>query len=120
MIATIEGPNGRDAVSNEPMQGQRYEITVSGNGETLRINGDDGLCWARFSKRFGIDVHGNASLQSAASEFVLYAVHKGHTSDWNRLCRGISFGFAEVPRQQGFVVACGLGAYFGERDHEFG
>jgi hypothetical protein len=97
MVATIEALNGRHVVSNEPIQGQRYEITVSGNGETLWINGEDGLCWARFSKRFGIDVHRNASLQSAASE-CLYCTHtRAGVDDW-------AIFRAEVLRHHGAVV----------------
>jgi hypothetical protein len=38
-----------------------------------------------------------------------YAVHEGHPSDWNGLCRGLPFGLAKVPGQQGFVIIDGLG-----------
>ncbi|WP_036001685.1 hypothetical protein [Paraburkholderia caribensis] len=81
----------------EQIQEDRYEIVVSGNGDTLWVNGDDGLCWARFSKRFGIDVHRNASMQDAASE-CLYCTHsRAGVDDWAIFC-------AEVLRHHDVVV----------------
>ena len=38
-----------------------------------------------------------------------YAVREGRSSDWNGLCRGLPFGLAKVPGQQGFVIIDGLG-----------
>ena len=55
-------------MKGEDIQFDRYEIVVSGNGDTVWINGDDGLCWARFSKKFGIDVHRSSSMQQADTE----------------------------------------------------
>jgi hypothetical protein len=85
------------SVDDEQIQEERYEIVVSGNGDTLWVNGDDGLCWARFSKRFGIDVHRNASIQDAASE-CLYCTHStAGVDDW-------AIFRAEVLRHHGAVV----------------
>jgi hypothetical protein len=39
-----------------------YELLT--DGRTVWVNGDDGVCWGRFS-RFGIDVHHNAEGQRA-------------------------------------------------------
>lgn len=39
------------------------EVIASSNGETLWVNHLDGSCIARFSKRFGIDVHNTATDQ---------------------------------------------------------
>lgn len=85
------------SVGNEQFQEERYEIAVSGNGDTLWVNGDDGLCWARFSKRFGIDVHRNASMPDAARE-CLYCTHsRAGIGDW-------AVFRAEVLRHHGAVV----------------
>jgi hypothetical protein len=85
------------SVDDEQIQEERYEIIVSGNGDTLWVNEDDGLCWARFSKRFGIDVHRNASIQDAASE-CLYCTHsRAGVDDW-------AIFRAEVLRHHGAVV----------------
>lgn len=75
----------------------RYEIQVSSNGDTLWVNGDDGLCWARFSKRFGIDVHRSASMRVGTSE-CLYCTHGGAgVEDW-------AIFRAEVLRHHGVVI----------------
>jgi hypothetical protein len=82
---------------DEEIQEERCEIVVSGNGDPLWVNGDDGLCWARFSKRFGIDVHRNASVQEAESE-CLYCTHRrAGVEDW-------TISRAEVLRHHGAVV----------------
>lgn len=85
------------SVDDEQIQEERYEIVVSGSGDTLWVNGDDGLCWARFSKRFGIDVHRNASIQDATSE-CLYCTHNRAGVDDRAIFR------AEVLRHHGAVV----------------
>ncbi len=40
-----------------------YEVITSKNGDTVWVNYLDGSCIARFSKRFGIDVHNTATDQ---------------------------------------------------------
>lgn len=78
----------------------RYEVTVSANGDILWLNGDDGLCWARFSKRFGIDVHRSVTMQDSASE-CLYCTHKkAGITDW-------AIFRAEVFQHHGAVIAAG-------------
>lgn len=66
----------------ELIEGEHYEIATSANGDTLWVNGDDGLCWARFSKRWGIDVHRSQATGPAETE-CLYCTHKEATeADW--------------------------------------
>ena len=67
---------------DEEIREERYEIIVSGNGDTLWVNGDDGLCWARFSKRFGLDVHRNASMQQAERECLQRTHSRAGVEDW--------------------------------------
>ncbi|PLZ01756.1 hypothetical protein CY652_13825 [Burkholderia sp. WAC0059] len=63
-------------------QETRYEIVVSTTGDTVWVNGDDGLCWARFSKRWGIDVHRSEAMPPADSE-CLYCTHsKAGVEEW--------------------------------------
>jgi NAD(P)H-hydrate repair Nnr-like enzyme with NAD(P)H-hydrate epimerase domain len=84
-------------MEDEDIQYDRYEIVVSGTGDTVWINGNDGLCWARFSRRFGIDVHRSASMQQADTE-CLYCTHgKADGEDW-------AVFRAEVLRHHGVAV----------------
>ncbi len=84
-------------MEDQDIQFDRYEIVVSGNGDTVWINGDDGLCWARFSKKFGIDVHRSASMQQADTE-CLYCTHgKADVGDW-------AVFRAEILRHHGVAV----------------
>ncbi|SEK08881.1 hypothetical protein SAMN05192539_104243 [Paraburkholderia diazotrophica] len=84
-------------MQDEDIQVDRYEIAVSGSGDTVWINGNDGLCWARFSKRFGIDVHRSASMQQADTE-CLYCTHgEAGVDDW-------AIFRAEVLRHHGVAV----------------
>ena len=76
---------------------QRYEVIVSGNGDTLWISGADGLCWVRFSRRFGVDVHRSASTQEDKGE-CLYCTHGGAGFDDWTIFR------AEVLQHHGIVV----------------
>ncbi len=74
-----------------------YEIAVSANGDTLWLNGGDGPCWARFSKRWGIDVHRSEAMGDAAH--CLYCTHGRTTeADWVTFC-------AEVLRHHGIDIA---------------
>jgi hypothetical protein len=84
-------------MEKEDFEEDRYEIAVSGNGDTVWINGDDGLCWARFSKRFGIDIHRSASMGQADTE-CLYCTHGNAGVDAWTIFR------AEVLRHHGIVV----------------
>lgn len=78
----LASKNGNARMGNERIEGDRYEVAVSGNGDTLWVNGDDGLCWARFSKRFGIDVHRSSAMPESARE-CLYCTHsKAGITDW--------------------------------------
>ncbi|WP_432263397.1 hypothetical protein [Cupriavidus sp. TMH.W2] len=54
-----------------------YEIQVSARGDTVWVNGIDGSCLARFSKRFGIDVHRTAADQLKGGEQCLFCTHTG-------------------------------------------
>ncbi len=69
-------------MKGEDIQFDRYEIVVSGNGDTVWINGDDGLCWARFSKKFGIDVHRSSSMQQADTECLYCTRGNADADDW--------------------------------------
>jgi hypothetical protein len=57
------------------MQPPLHEIVVSARGDILWVNGDDGSCLARFSKRGGIDVHNSATAQIAGSKECLFCTH---------------------------------------------
>lgn len=65
----------------ELREDEHYEIAVSANGDTLWVNGEDGTCWARFSKRWGIDVHRSEAMGDAPH--CLYCTHGQATAtDW--------------------------------------
>lgn len=57
-------------------EGVDYCIDVSGDGGTVWINGADGSCIGRFSKRFGLDVHKTASEQAAGGSQCLHCTHE--------------------------------------------
>lgn len=57
-------------------EGIDYCIDVSGDGRTVWVNGSDGSCIGRFSKRFGLDVHKTASEQVAGGAQCLYCTHE--------------------------------------------
>lgn len=52
-----------------------FEITTSTLRDTVWVNGPDGSCLARFSKRYGIDVHTSAEAQLAGAEQCLFCTH---------------------------------------------
>ncbi|BEU25570.1 hypothetical protein [Paraburkholderia sp. 22B1P] len=79
------------------VEGLHYEIAVSGNGDTLWINGDDGSCWARFSKRWGIDVHRSQAMPEAQTE-CLYCTHQRASEEGWEIFR------QQVLRHHGIVV----------------
>lgn len=57
-------------MTGEPL----HEVVVSGDGATVWVNGPDGSCIGRFSKRFGIDVHHTGTRQAEEGRVhLLYA-----------------------------------------------
>lgn len=62
--------------SDAKIPGIDYEITSSHDGKTLWIAGADGSCIARFSKRFGIDIHRSAAEQMNGAGECLYCTHQ--------------------------------------------
>ena len=64
-----------------------FELTVSSDGGTVWVNAFDGSSIARFSKRFGIDIHRSATEQLAGAGQCLYCTHeKALESDWLLFC----------------------------------
>ena len=60
-----------------------YEIQVSTCGNTLWINAEDGSSIARFSKRFGMDVHNSTTDQLEGKPQCLHCTHiKPTLKDW--------------------------------------
>ncbi|WP_081467266.1 hypothetical protein [Burkholderia ambifaria] len=55
---------------------QLYSIDVSSAGDTVWVTGSDGSCVARFSKRFGIDVHRTVAEQLAGADQCLHCTHE--------------------------------------------
>lgn len=52
-----------------------HEIVASSRGDVLWVNGDDGSCLARFSKKGGIDVHNSATVQMEGAKECLFCTH---------------------------------------------
>jgi len=93
----IDAANAGKRVSENKVGRLRWETAVSANGDTPRVSGNDGLCWARFSKRLRMDVYRNASTEGAASE-CLRCTHRSTGIDEWGIFR------AEVLRSYGVVV----------------
>lgn len=55
--------------------GPLHEVVVSGDGATVWVNGPDGSCIGRFSKRFGIDVHHTGTRQAEEGAECIYCTH---------------------------------------------
>lgn len=53
-----------------------HEICADPARGTVWVNGPDGSCIGRFSKRFGIDVHRTATAQLAGEGECLMCTHK--------------------------------------------
>lgn len=51
-------------------------IEVSAEGDRVWVNGHDGSCIGRFSKRFGIDVHRTVAEQIEGADQCLYCTHE--------------------------------------------
>lgn len=66
-----------------------YEIVVSTDSHTLWVNADDGSCLARFSTKFGMDIHNSATDQIENNmPQCLYCTHgKTNIEDWNMFRR---------------------------------
>ena len=68
-----------------------FDIQVSILGDTLWVAGHDGSCIARFSKRFGIDVHTTVEDQMKGVGQCLYCTHEpAGQSDWDRFRAEVS------------------------------
>ena len=67
-----------------PTTSAEYEIALSPCGNTLWVNANDGSYIARFSKKFGIDIHNSATKQMETGIQCLYCTHTEATAvDWN-------------------------------------
>jgi hypothetical protein len=53
-----------------------YEINVDATRGVVWVNGFDGSCIGRFSKRFGIDVHRTSTAQLAGEGECLMCTHQ--------------------------------------------
>ncbi|ABO60325.1 hypothetical protein Bcep1808_7448 (plasmid) [Burkholderia vietnamiensis G4] len=53
-----------------------HEVVVSAAGDTVWVNGGDGSCVGRFSKRFGIDVHRTVAEMLAGADQCLFCTHE--------------------------------------------
>ena len=58
------------------VEGLDYCIDISTDGRTVWVNGADGSCIGRFSKRFGLDVHKSATDQMAGGSQCLHCTHE--------------------------------------------
>lgn len=64
-----------------------FEIVVCPSGSTVWINGPDGACIGRFSRRFGIDVHRGMAAQMAGEGQCLFCTHQpAGEGDWLQFC----------------------------------
>ena len=52
-----------------------FEVLTSAHGDSVWVNWADGSCIARFSKRFGIDVHAGGEAQIAGAPQCLFCAH---------------------------------------------
>lgn len=76
-----------------------YQVDVSGNGDTLWVNANDGSCVARFSKRFGIDVHNSVTAQLAGASQCLFCTHApAGPEEWKQFRESVKKNFGvDVP-----------------------
>lgn len=58
------------------VEGVDYCIDVSADKCTVWVNGADGSCIGRFSKRFGLDVHKTSTAQMAGGSQCLHCTHE--------------------------------------------
>lgn len=68
-----------------------FEIVVSDDKSTLWINAFDGSCIARFSKRFGIDIHNTATdqIENHAPQCLYCTHHAANKDDWLLFCQKV-------------------------------
>lgn len=84
-LARLAAANGQGDVASKSaapvhpsdvdIDGPTVEIQSNALGDTLWVNAADGSCIARFSKRFGIDVHSSAESLMAGASHCLYCTH---------------------------------------------
>lgn len=63
---------------------EMFEIVVSDDENTLWVNAFDGSCIARFSKKFGIDIHNTATdqIENNAPQCRYCTHHAPDNDDW--------------------------------------
>lgn len=78
-----------------------HEIIVSGLGDTVWVNGSDGSCIARFSKRFGIDVHTTGTAQMGGEKECLFCTHSpAGKAEWEQFLAAVKLHHGiDVPPQ---------------------
>jgi hypothetical protein len=65
------------------MQNPLVEVLGNSLKDTAWVNGSDGSCLARFSKRFGMDIHRSATEQMEGGKQCLHCTHQPATkADW--------------------------------------
>lgn len=79
----------------------QYEILVAPQGDRIWVNGPDGSSIARFSKRFGIDVHNTATAQMRGAPECLMCTHSpAGAAEWQKFCAAVKeFHGVEVDPQ---------------------
>lgn len=70
--------------SSVPVIPEGYELEVSQLKDRLWVNAPDGSCVARFSKRFGADLHHTVTEMMAGAPECIHCTHGVPTSaEWN-------------------------------------
>jgi hypothetical protein len=78
-----------------PVEGVDYEVLVSSANDTVWVNGADGSCIGRFSKRFGFDVHRTATAQMAGADQCLFCTHEAAgVEEWRQFLERMQAGYA--------------------------
>jgi hypothetical protein len=63
---------------------QEFEVQVSDCGSTIWVHSPDGSTVARFSRRFGVDLHTTVTEQLNGASECLFCTHSAPTkSDWD-------------------------------------
>lgn len=63
------------------MPEEAVEVQGSQRKDTVWVNGSDGACWARFSIRFGMDVHKSLKDQMDGESECLACTHEPATEE---------------------------------------
>ena len=81
------------------VEGVDYCIDVSADRRTVWVNGSDGSCIGRFSKRFGLDVHKTSTEQVVGGSPCLHCTHEpAGPAEWDRFREQILFHYQiDVP-----------------------